>query len=160
MKKIKYLFVDIDGVLTDGTVSLDEQGNERKSICYRDLDAIGMGRSVGLDFAFVTGEDTDLARSIARRFGVKHAVFGAKDKGKAVKELLQELQVDPEDICYIGDSLRDVPAIRMAGLGAAPRDAMEAARQAADFVAQTFGGKGVLLELVEKIIKSNTELNK
>ena len=155
--KITYLFSDIDGVLTDGTVSLDEEGHERKNICYRDLDAIGLGRRAGLEFIFITGEDTNLARSIATRFGVSQAVFGVKDKGHVLERLMQQLQLVTDEVCYVGDSARDIPAIRMAGLGVAPQDATHRVRNTADFVTKSCGGKGVLLELVEKIIEDNKE---
>ena len=88
--KIKYIISDIDGVLTDGKVYLDAQGAENKQICYRDLDSIAIGKKAGLEFVFVTGEDSQLAKIISKRFGIK-TVFGAKDKFMSVKKLLAEL---------------------------------------------------------------------
>lgn len=155
MRKIKYIFADIDGVLTDGTVRIDAQGTEQKNICYRDLDAIAIGRQAGIEFAFITGENTDIARYIVKRFKIQKAIFGAKDKGQAVLALLQKLQLSADDICYVGDSNRDIPAIQLAGIGAAPQNAAPKARQAAEFVTEACGGQGVLLELVEKIIDEN-----
>ena len=70
---------------------------------------------------------------------------------------MRDLQIDVAEICYVGDSERDIPAIRMAGFGIAPKDAAGKVREMADFVTQTCGGKGVLLELVEKIIENNKE---
>ncbi len=153
VNKIQYIFADIDGVVTDGKVSIDIDGNERKQICYRDLDAIGIGRKQGLEFFFITGEDTKMAESIAKRFNVKRAIFGAKDKLSAVKTLISELNIDKEIVCYIGDSDRDAPAIAYVGLGLAPADASRKALQAADFVTEKVGGNGVLLELVENIME-------
>ena len=153
MKKIKYIFADMDGVVTDGTVRIDEDGKESKAICFRDLDAVGIGRKAGLEFAFVTGEDTPIARFMARRFGVETAVFGAKDKKAAVEKLLTQLGLAAEEICYIGDSARDVPAIELAGIGAAVQDAAHTARSAADIVTECRGGTGALLELVETLLE-------
>ena len=155
MKKIKYIFADMDGVVTDGTVRIDEAGRESKAISFRDLDAIGIGRAAGLDFAFITGEDTPIAHFMAQRFGVETAVFGAKDKGKAVASLLKELGLTADEICYIGDSARDVPAIEMAGVGATVCDGVLAARRAADIVTECRGGTGALLELVEIIVENH-----
>ena len=153
MKNIKYIFADIDGVLTDGKVEIDSEGRERKNICYRDLDAIGVGHRAGLKFVFVTSEDTDLARFIAKRFNVDDAVFAAKDKGKAFEELAQKYNLSPDEICYIGDGERDVSAIQKAGLGFCPADAVNGAKESADVVLNSKGGEGVLSELVEKIVK-------
>jgi len=152
VKKIKYIFADMDGVLTDGKVQIDANGNERKSICYRDLDAIGMGHAAGLRFVFVTGEDTAIAKYIVRRFRADDAVLGAKDKGKAFDELVEKLGILPEEVCYVGDSNRDIPAICKAGLGAAPADAAPKVLEAADYITACRGGQGVLLELTEKIM--------
>ncbi|WP_455155825.1 HAD family hydrolase [Selenomonas noxia] len=153
MKKIKYIFADMDGVVTDGTVRIDEHGKESKAICFRDLDAIGIGRSAGIEFAFVTGEDTPIAHFMAKRFGVDTAVFGAKDKKAAVEGLLARLGVTAEEICYIGDSARDVPAIELARIGVTVQDGALAARRAADLVTECRGGTGALLELVETILE-------
>ena len=153
MRKIKYIFADMDGVVTDGTVRIDENGRESKAICFRDLDAIGIARRAGLEFAFVTGEDTPIAHYMAKRFGVETAVFGAKDKQAAVEGLLVRLGLTAEEICYIGDSARDVPAIELAGVGATVQDGVHAARKAADIVTDCKGGTGALLELVETLLE-------
>ena len=150
--KIKYIFSDIDGVLTDGKVRIDINGNETKEICYRDLDSVAMGRQQGLEFIFVTGEDTIMARQIVKRFKAAAAEYGAKDKLMAVQKLLQTFNISRDEVCYIGDSNRDVPAIAFAGFGVAPSDASPKARKAAAFVTETQGGSGVLFEVVEKIL--------
>ena len=67
--KIKYIFSDIDGVLTDGKVYLDAHGAENKQICYRDLDSIAIGKKAGLEFVFVTGEDSQLLKLSANALG-------------------------------------------------------------------------------------------
>ena len=152
---IKYVVTDIDGVLTDGKVLIDELGNERKTICYRDLDAISIGRKANLDFAMITGESTNLASFIVKRFNVSEAILGAKNKGTAMIELLERLDVSKDEICYIGDSDRDIPAIRMAGIGICPHDATRKAKDAADYITLAAGGQGVLWEVVEKLINKD-----
>ena len=157
MKRIKYIFADMDGVVTDGTVRIDEHGKESKAICFRDLDAIGIGRRAGIEFAFVTGEDTPIAHFMAKRFGVDTVIFGAKDKKAAVENLLLQLGLSADEICYIGDSARDIPAIELAGIGVTVQDGVLAARRAADIVTECRGGTGALLELVETILERGKE---
>lgn len=151
--KIRWIASDIDGVLTDGHVWLDAAGNEQKRIFMRDLDAVGVGRRAGLDFVFITGEDNLLAQSIAKRFGVERIETGAKDKLAAVQAFCRKEALDLEQLCYIGDSDRDAPAIAWVGLGVTPADGSEAARQAADHVTGSDGGRGVLAEVVNLIVK-------
>lgn len=142
----------MDGVLTDGRVTVDIHGNETKTICYRDLDAVGVGRRSGYDFAFVTGEDTEMVRALAKRFGIDRIYAGEKDKLAALRRISSEIGVPLEDLLYIGDSDRDAPALAAVGIGIAPRDGTENARNAAGFITEAVGGSGVLLEVVGKLI--------
>lgn len=146
------ILTDVDGVLTDGRVRLDAEGRESKTICYRDLDAMGAARRAGVEIAFAIGEDTEMARFLAKRFGVDRAYFGAKDKLAALNEFAVATGLILERLVYIGDSDRDAPALAAAGLGLAPLDATPKARMAANLVLESPGGKGVLLEAVNGLM--------
>jgi YrbI family 3-deoxy-D-manno-octulosonate 8-phosphate phosphatase len=149
---MKIILIDVDGVLTDGRVTMDIGGNETKTICYRDLDAIGIGRKAGYDFAFVTGEDTVMVRVLAKRFLIERVYAGKKDKLAAMREIAEEFGVSVSSLLYIGDSDRDAPALEAVGLGIAPCDASANARAAASVLTESKGGYGVLLEVVDKLI--------
>ena len=152
---MKLILVDIDGVLTDGRVSLDVSGNETKAICYRDLDAIKLGRQAGYDFAFVTGEDTEMVKVLAKRFTVERIYPGAKDKLKAMQEISKEFNIPMGGLVYVGDNDRDAPALEAVGLGIAPSDATISAKVASHVQTESKGGCGVLLEVVDKLIAGN-----
>lgn len=149
---MKMILTDVDGVLTDGRLTLDTQGNETKVICYRDLDAIGIGRRAGYEFAFATGENTPMVTVLARRFGVGKVYPGAKDKLAALDLFCSEYSLRREQVIYIGDSDRDAPALAAAGLGIAPCDASAKALAAARVITTAAGGSGVLLEAVNGLI--------
>jgi len=149
---MKLILVDVDGVLTDGRVTLDVHGNETKTICYRDLDAIGIGRRAGFEFAFVTGEATAMVRVLARRYGVELVYAGAKDKLAAVRRISEEFDIPLSGLIYIGDSDRDAPALEAVGLGIAPHDGSARAKATAHFITDYGGGEGVLLEVVDNLI--------
>jgi YrbI family 3-deoxy-D-manno-octulosonate 8-phosphate phosphatase len=157
---MKLILTDVDGVLTDGRVTIDIYGNETKSICYRDLDAIGIGRAHGYDFAFVTGEDTAMVSAIAERFKIMRVYAGQKDKLVAMRAIGAELGVAIGDLLYIGDSDRDVTALEAVGVGIVPRDATASAVNAANFVTESCGGYGVLLEVVNKLIAGKVKFPK
>ena len=154
---MKIIFTDVDGVLTDGRFTIDEHGNETKNICYRDLDAVGIGRRAGYDFAFVTGEDTKMVKVLAKRFNIDRVYAGAKDKLKAMQDISLEFDIPINSLVYIGDNDRDVPALEAVGLSIAPNDASENAKSAAQVLTESKGGYGVLLEVVNKLISG--ELN-
>jgi YrbI family 3-deoxy-D-manno-octulosonate 8-phosphate phosphatase len=150
---IRILALDVDGVLTDGRVLLDESGRELKSLHYLDIDAVHAARRAGLVVALVTGEDTPLVDVVAQRLGVDHEHLqrGAKDKADAVSRLAEQLEATLEEICFVGDSPRDAPALEAVGLGLAPADAHETARRAADRVLTSPGGRGAVWEAWELI---------
>jgi len=142
--------LDIDGVLTDGTVNVS--GPVVKRIFLRDLDALSLARKNGIKVAFLTGESEPEAKPIVDRCGGGIAVYNAKDKKEGIKKIALELKVDLQQICYIGDGRRDVPALQMAGLGLCPGDADKLAKGAADQVLNSFGGRGAVAEAVDLIL--------
>jgi D-sedoheptulose 7-phosphate isomerase len=146
---ISVLALDIDGVLTNGRVELDAQGQERKGLAFRDLDALGAARRKGIRIALVTGEDGPLVDVVARRVQAEATLRAAKDKGAAIAELAYRLDTPLSEICFVGDADRDAPALEMVGLGLAPADASSDARGRASRVLSRKGGEGAVAEAVE-----------
>jgi YrbI family 3-deoxy-D-manno-octulosonate 8-phosphate phosphatase len=150
---IQVLVLDIDGVLTDGKVTLDDSGRELKTLSYRDIDAVFLAKRRGLQVVLVTGEAVPLVDTIARRLEISHVYRGAKDKCQALRSVCTELGVSLQQVCYVGDSQRDADALAMVGLGLAPSDAIRAAQVAAHRVLQHQGGDGAVAEAVEIILQ-------
>lgn len=155
---IKVVALDIDGVLTDGTVTINGEGRESKSLFYRDIDAIFRGRREGLRFALITGEDDTLVDQISKRLEIDLVWKKAKDKTKAITQLSQQLGVSPPEICYIGDSERDAPALEMVGFGVAPSNASNEAKRSAQYICINPGGGGAISEAIEKVLSSKTRI--
>jgi D-sedoheptulose 7-phosphate isomerase len=149
------LALDIDGVMTDGTVAVRADGREMKRVSFVDLDAVGKARRAGLSVWFVTGEDTASVDLIARRFGVQDVVRGAKDKAKALRAISRASGVPAAQICYVGDSDKDVPGLASVGLGLAPSTATPAARAAAHKVLRAKGGHGAVAEAISLVFSLN-----
>jgi 3-deoxy-D-manno-octulosonate 8-phosphate phosphatase (KDO 8-P phosphatase) len=154
LNKIKIIATDIDGVLTDGHSILDAHGNEQKRICFRDLDAVAIGRKMGLDFILITGEANELVTIISKRFSILKAISNVKDKLAALNSICESYKVSLEQICYVGDSERDSEAILNSGFGVAPFDASKSAKKTAVFITESKGGDGVLAELIELFAKN------
>ena len=148
MADVSVLVLDIDGVLTNGEVVLDESGRESKSLFFRDIDAISAARRAGLRIVLVTGEDTPLVDAIARKLEVTEVHRGRKDKLAA----LDALGVPLVQICYVGDAVRDAPALEAAGLGLAPADGAPEALAAADRVLERGGGRGAVGEAIALVL--------
>jgi 3-deoxy-D-manno-octulosonate 8-phosphate phosphatase (KDO 8-P phosphatase) len=145
-KRIRLLVLDVDGVITDGTILLLASGDEVRSVHFHDLDAVARARQHGLHVAIVSGENSPAGHRVAARFGIHEAVWGAKDKLAALGDLTSRLGVDLYETCYVGDADRDAPALNAAGIGLVPADATAAARAAADHVLGSVGGRGAVAE--------------
>lgn len=153
---IRVLALDIDGVLTDGKVTLDESGHESKVVSYQDIEAIFRAQRQGISIALVTGEASPWVAMIARRLEVKHLYQGAKNKREALETLCEDLGVDLNEVCYVGDSPRDVEALTMVGLALAPRDASSAAQAVAHRLLEQRGGNGAVAEAIEILLQTQT----
>lgn len=145
-KRIRLIVLDVDGVLTDGTVLLLPSGDEPRSVHFHDLDAVAAARRQGIAVAVLSGEKTPAVQRVAQRFGICEAIWGATDKLAGLRELTTKLGIAMEETCYVGDADRDGPALEAAGIGLTPSDATAAARAAADHVLGARGGHGVVEE--------------
>ncbi len=146
--RIRLLVLDLDGVITDGTIMLLPSGDEVRSVHFHDLDAVAQVKRDGVRIAILSGEDSASSHGIARRFGIAETVWGQKDKLDGLQSLTARLGVEMADTCYVGDADRDAPALEAAGIGIAPGDATPRARKAADHVLDATGGHGAVAEAI------------
>jgi 3-deoxy-D-manno-octulosonate 8-phosphate phosphatase (KDO 8-P phosphatase) len=149
---IKAIVMDIDGVLTDGTVWIDEDGRETKRISFRDVMGISIGRRAGLQFALVSGEAGRPVDMVAAKFGITDVYPGCRDKAGAVREFASRRGLDLAEICFVGDDVNDLGAMGICGLSAAPVDAVAAVRDSARVVTTHPGGNGSVREVIEALL--------
>jgi 3-deoxy-D-manno-octulosonate 8-phosphate phosphatase (KDO 8-P phosphatase) len=150
---IKAVVMDVDGVLTDGTVLLDEDGRESKRISFADIMGVSMGRRAGLLFAFVSGESGPCLDQIALKFGITDVYADCKDKAAAVRDYGARHKLALPEICFVGDDVNDVPAMEICGLAVAPAGAQSAAIKAAARVTTKSGGVGSVREVIDGLLE-------
>jgi 3-deoxy-D-manno-octulosonate 8-phosphate phosphatase (KDO 8-P phosphatase) len=148
--------MDVDGVLTDGTVSLDESGRESKRISFADIMGVSMGRRAGLLFAFVSGESGPSLDQIAAKFGIDEVYRGCKDKASAVRDFAARHDLDLAQVCFIGDDANDVAALEISGLAVVPADAQAIASAKASLVTSRPGGGGAVREVIDQLLASRS----
>lgn len=153
---IGLVVLDIDGVITDGSVIVDMQGNEQKKINLKDIDAIFELHKEGYKLAAITGENTSIVDYFERRFPWDYFYRNNKNKRVKLEEIARTEQVSMQEVCYVGDGKYDVEPLEAAGLGLCPADAIDKAKAAADIILQNPGGQGCLWELV-KILKEQND---
>jgi YrbI family 3-deoxy-D-manno-octulosonate 8-phosphate phosphatase len=150
---IKILFVDVDGVLTDGRIALNEKGEEIKSFHVRDGLGLKMLMSAGIEVVIVTGRQSTAVAHRARELGIRELHQGDQDKGAVCRQILREKGIEKGEAGCIGDDLPDLAMFRETGLCIAVADAAEEVRQKADFVTGRKGGHGAVREACEFILK-------
>ena len=145
---IELVVVDIDGVVTDGSVTIDASGSEMKRINMKDVDALFELSRKGYKIAAITGEDTQIVDYFEKRFPWEFFFRGSKTKKEAMKQIEVSTGCLKENICYIGDGKYDVEPLLYAGLALCPANAVDKAKEAADMVLQNNGGEGCLWEVL------------
>jgi N-acylneuraminate cytidylyltransferase len=157
--EIKLLLTDCDGCLTDAGMYYSEHGDELKKFNTRDGMGFAILRDRGIFTGIITSENVSLNRRRAEKLKLDILEVGCKNKVETVKLICQERGIALENIAYIGDDINDLDVIRAVGYGCAPADAMPIIRAAAKYVTKAKGGEGVIREVVEKILKldSNNE---
>ena len=146
--------MDVDGVLTDGTVLVSSDGTEAKSFSI--LDGMGLKRleRAGILVAWISGRPSGATSARAAELKIPHLVQGRVDKIAALQELAGQLGLTAAEIAYMGDDIIDAPAMAWAGIGVAPPEAMPEALAAADYVAQRAAGRGAVREICELLLAS------
>jgi 3-deoxy-D-manno-octulosonate 8-phosphate phosphatase (KDO 8-P phosphatase) len=150
---IELLVLDVDGVLTDGTLTINGDGSESK--CFNSLDGHGikMWRRAGLKVAFLSGRQSEPTKHRAEQLGIEYCLQGCHDKLPAIEKLFEQTGLSEEQVAYIGDDLPDLPVIRRVGFGAAVADAVDEVKEHADYVTARRGGRGAVREVIEYILK-------
>jgi 3-deoxy-D-manno-octulosonate 8-phosphate phosphatase (KDO 8-P phosphatase) len=147
---IKAVAMDVDGVLTDGTVWLDEGGHELKRVCFADIMGVSLGRKAGLIFALISGESGPTLAKIADKFGITEVYPGCKDKGAALEDFARKHDLALGEICFIGDDVNDLSAFESCGISVAPADAQDIARSRAQLVTEHAAGTGAVREVMDR----------
>ncbi len=152
--RIGLLALDVDGVLTDGTVQIFSDGTEAKNFSI--LDGMGMIRlhRAGVAVAWISGRASAATTNRATELRIPHLIQGRTDKVMALQELAAQLGLKADAICYMGDDDIDAPAIAWAGIGVAPADSMPAALKAAGYIPARPAGRGAVREVCEHILAS------
>ncbi len=157
-KKIKLAIFDIDGVMTDGRLYFDPQGNELKVFHVHDGLGIKLLQASGVQVAVITSRQSDVVEQRLKSLGVKYIYQGQHNKYPAFQQLITDLQLTAEQVAYVGDDLPDLPIIQRVGLGIAVANARAIIKQHAVWQTTTVGGKGAVREVCEFIMQAQGTL--
>ncbi len=150
-QNIKLLGLDVDGVLTDGSISYTDNGQEIKTFNAKDGQGIAMLTKIGINVAIITARTSSIVQRRAADLGIQYIYQGVKNKLDKLEELRKILGITYEEIAYMGDDLPDMLILQKVGIKACPNDAIEEIKKICNFKAKNNGGKGAVRELTDLI---------
>jgi 3-deoxy-D-manno-octulosonate 8-phosphate phosphatase (KDO 8-P phosphatase) len=154
LKKVKWLILDVDGVMTDGRIIMDDQGRELKHFDVRDGHGIKLIQRYGVETAILTGRKSKAVDFRAKDLGIKKVYQEAFNKREVFEKILQEHRLTAKETAYVGDDIVDLPVLKRVGFSAAVADAHETVKKHVDYVTKHRGGRGAVREICEMILKA------
>lgn len=152
--RVRLLILDVDGVLTDGSLYFGPREELFKVFHVRDGHGIKMAQRRGVEVAFLSGRRSDPAFLRAKELGVNRFYEGLRDKVVVLEELCRALDLTPEEVAVVGDELVDLPLFHRVGLTVAVADAVPEVKAAAHWVTENPGGRGAVREVTDLILKA------
>jgi 3-deoxy-D-manno-octulosonate 8-phosphate phosphatase (KDO 8-P phosphatase) len=151
---IEMLILDVDGVLTEGQIIYGDNGMELKAFHVRDGSGLAAWRGEGKRAGVITGRTSPTVATRAQELGIETVLQGVSSKAAGLEQVLAEGGWRPEQVCFIGDDLPDLPVLGKCGLAVAVADACPEVIAAAHYVTQRAGGRGAVRETIELILRS------
>lgn len=152
--RIRLLALDVDGVLTDGRLYFDSQGNELKAFNSRDGLGLKALQKFGIQLAIITGRKSPMVAVRATQLSIEHVYQGSNDKLEAYMDLLGKTGLAAEQVCYAGDDWIDLPVLRRVGLSVTVPDADEEVKKRVHWVTSRAGGHGAVREICDLILSA------
>lgn len=153
-KKIKVIIFDVDGVMTDGGLTIGDDAQEYKT--FHSHDGLGMKllKKSGIQMAIITGRTSNVVTRRAETTGIAHFYQGVEDKLVAFNDLIKKLDVKPEEAAFMGDDIVDIPPMLRCGLAIAVPAAPDSVKERSHYVTSRQGGKGAVREACELLMKA------
>ncbi len=154
LTQVKAFVLDMDGVISCAISPLGADGNPSRTVNVKDGYAMQHAVKQGYIVAILSGGKCAAMERRSRLLGLQYIFMGVKHKITSLQAMMQETGLKPEQICYIGDDLPDVPVMNAVGLPVAPADAAPEAKDAARYISQIKGGYGVVREVIEQTLRA------
>ena len=151
-RHMEALVLDVDGILSDGFVTLTNSGDEIKSFDIRDGLGMKLVQKAGLKVIIITGRKSNIVEKRMSDLGVDLVFQGREDKGVALREACAQLGLSPEDCLYMGDDWPDLSAFAIAGMKVTVPNGHVEVRKRADLVTQAYGGRGAVREICDMLL--------
>ena len=150
---IRCLVLDVDGVLTKGEITYTSSGEELKTFHAKDGMGLAIAHAMGLQTAIITGRTSSIVERRAKELKISPVQMGSHNKSAGLQVVLDTLQVESQEVAYMGDDLNDLGVMSRVGLAMTPQDGVPEIKDIAHYICQANGGEGAVREAVEYILK-------
>ncbi len=154
-RNIRLIVFDVDGVMTDGTLFLGDDGQEYKGFNSLDGHGLKMLKGTGVELAIITGRSSKVVEMRAANLGIEHVYQGCHDKLAPLQELLAKLGVAPENAAFMGDDVVDLPPMRHCGMAFTVPHAPSLVKERAHYITHTPAGHGAVREVCELVMQAH-----
>lgn len=159
LRDVKMLLLDVDGVLTDGSIIYDDGNVETKIFNVKDGLGIRLLIDAGIEVGIITGRASGALTNRCANLGIHHLYAGVKDKTSALDDILKKTGIKAEETAFMGDDLPDLAVLKKVGVSIAVNDADETVKKHVDMVTSRKGGDGAVREVCEGILKARNLWN-
>ena len=153
LANINTLIFDVDGVLTNGMVTIMPNGELVRNMNIKDGYALKTAVDKGLNICIISGGKNEGVRTRLANLGIKDIFLGAHDKIKQYNELKEKYNLKPENVLYMGDDVPDFPVMKLVGLPCCPNDAAREVQQVSKYISDKKGGEGCVRDIIEQILR-------
>jgi 3-deoxy-D-manno-octulosonate 8-phosphate phosphatase (KDO 8-P phosphatase) len=153
MPQISTFIFDVDGVLTDGTVTIFPNGELIRTMNIKDGYALKTAVDMGYNVCIISGGTNPAVKSRLQALGITDIYLGAHHKIEHMNEYMDIYNIDPSNVLYMGDDIPDIPVMKICGLAACPKDAVPEVQRISGYISQKKGGKGCVRDVIEQVLK-------
>ncbi len=155
LKNIKLFIFDVDGVLTDGSIFLLDNGEQVRQMNIKDGYALQLAIKKGYEILIISGGNSNAVKFRLEKLGIQHIFLAVTDKKEIVLNFITKHNFKKEEILYMGDDVPDVLPMKEAGVACVPADAVAEVKSIAHYISPMSGGKGCVRDVIEKVLKLN-----
>ena len=156
LRLIKTFVCDMDGVLTDGSLLIDENGNWLRRMNTRDGYALQLAIKAGYKVVIISGSESDPVTQRLHRLGIEEVFMKVMDKGKFLEEYISKNNCETSEVLAMGDDIPDYSFMQMAGFACCPADAVLEIKKISSYISPLKGGEGCVRDVIEKVLKVNS----
>jgi len=153
LERITTFVFDVDGVLTDGSVTITTDGEMLRTMNVKDGYALKHALNKGFNICIISGGTNEGVRNRLNHLGVGEIYLGAHLKLKPFNEYITKHNIKPENVLYMGDDIPDIPVMQLVGLATCPQDAVQEVKSVSNYISHKLGGKGCARDVIEQVLK-------